>query len=95
MYSAKLAQARAYIDLHRGDPTAPVPPYVAVDVAIDGGSAVARARAIVAAADAFHAGPGPAIEQARRAGKRAVQQATTADGVQQALAAAIAALGEI
>lgn len=95
VYAQKLVEARAYIEAHRGNPTVPVPPYVAVDVAIDGGSALARALAIVAAATAFHAGPGPAIEQARRQGKRALQAATTADGVQQALAAAIAALGAI
>lgn len=95
VYAAKLAQAQAYISAHAADNSAPVPAYVAADVAAVGGAALAAAQAIVAAAEAFHAGPGPAIEQARRAGKLAIQAATTAEGVAAALAAAIAALGAI
>lgn len=95
VYAAKLAQAQAYLVAQAADSQAPVPPYVAADVAVEGGTAVQRAQAIVDAADAFHDGPGPAIEQVRRAAKLVLQEATTAEAVQQALDEAIVALGAI
>lgn len=95
VYVAKLAQAQAYISAQAADSAAPVPAYVAADVAAVGGTALAAAEAIVAAAAAFHAGPGPAIEQARRAGKLAVQVATSAEAVADASQAAQQALQAI
>lgn len=95
VYTAKLAQALAYITAQTADPAATVPAYVAADVAVMGGTALAAAQAIVAAAEAFHAGPGPQIEQARRAGKLAVQAAGDADQIQTAQADALAALQAI
>ncbi len=95
VYAAKLAQAQAYITAHAADSAAAVPPYVAADVAVAGGTALAAAQAIVAAADAFHAGAGPQIEQARRAGKLAVQAADNPEDIEAAQAAAIAALQSI
>lgn len=95
VYAAKLAQAQGYITAHAADIQAEVPPYVAADVAVAGCTALAAAQAIVAAADAFHAGAGPQIEQARRAGKLAVQAATTAEGIEAAKASALQALQSI
>lgn len=95
VYAAKLAQAQAYITAHAADSAAAVPPYVAADVAVAGGTALAAAQAIVAAAEAFHTGAGPQIEQARRAGKLAVQAATTAEGIADAKASALQALQSI
>jgi hypothetical protein len=95
VYAAKLAQSQAYITAHAADADAPVPAYVAAEVAAVGGTALAAAQAIVAAATAFHAGPGPDIEQARRAGKLAVQAATDSDQIQTAQADALAALQAI
>ena len=95
VYTVKLAQAQAYITAHAGNSAAAVPAYVAADVAAVGGTALAAAQAIVAAADAFHSGPGPAIEQARRAGKVAVQAASTVEAVANAKDAALQALMSI
>lgn len=95
VYAAKLAQAQAYIAAYAADAGAPVPGYVAAEVAAVGGTAQAAAQAIVAAAAAFHDTAGPAIEQARRAGKTAVQAAGDADEIQTALASALAALQSI
>jgi hypothetical protein len=95
VYAAKLAQAQAYVTAHAADADAPVPAYVAADVAAVGGTALAAAQAIAAAAQAFHDGAGPAIEQARRVGKLAVQAASDAEEIQAALASALAALGAI
>jgi hypothetical protein len=95
IYSTKLAQAQAYIAAQAADAGAAVPAYVAAEVEAMGGTALAAAQCIVAAAEAFHTGAGPQIERARRAGKLAVQQAATADAVQLALAAALQALNEI
>jgi hypothetical protein len=92
VYTVKLAQARNYITANAADSSAAVPAYVAADVAAMGGTALDAAQAIVAAADAFHGGPGPAIEQARRAGKVAVQAASTAEAVAEAKNAAVQAL---
>lgn len=92
VYAAKLAEAQAYLAAQKGDPKAVVPPYVAADVEVDGGSAVARAQAIVRASETFHAGPGPAIELVRRRGKAAVRTAKTGEELQQAVDQAIAAL---
>jgi hypothetical protein len=95
VYAAKLAQSQAYITAHAADADAAVPAYIAAEVAAVGGTALAAAQAIVAAADAFHAGPGPAIEQARRAGKLAVQAATLPATVGDALSSALDALAAI
>lgn len=95
VYAAKLAQAQAYIAAQAIDSNALVPGYVAADVAAVGGTALAAAQAIVAAAEAFHAGAGPQIEQARRAGKAAVSAATTAEGIDAAKASALQALQTI
>jgi hypothetical protein len=95
VYAAKLAQAQAYITAYAADSGAAVPAYVAADVAAVGGTALAAAAAIVAAAEAFHAGPGPEIEEARRAGKLAVQAAESANDIETAQAAALAALQAI
>ncbi|MDH4392663.1 MAG: hypothetical protein QE285_14730 [Aquabacterium sp.] len=95
VYAAKLAQAQAYTTAHAVDAGAAVPAYVAAEAAAVGGTALAAAEAIVAAAAAFHAGPGPQIEQARRAGKLAVQAAGDADQIQAAVADALAALQAI
>lgn len=92
VYAAKLAQAQAYITAHAADSGAAVPGYVAAEVTAVGGTALAAAQAIVAAAQAFHDGAGPAIEQARRAGKLAVQAAASHDDIQSAQAAAVAEL---
>ena len=92
VYAAKLAQAQAYITAHAADSGAAVPGYVAAEVAAVGGTALAAAQAIVAAAQAFHDGAGPDIEQARRAGKLAVQAADNHEDIQTAQAAALAAL---
>lgn len=92
VYAAKLAQAQAYATAHAADAGAPVPAYVAAEVAAVGGTALQAAQTILAAADAFHAGPGPQIEQARRAGKLAVQAATTAEEIQAAQDTALQAL---
>lgn len=95
VYAAKLAQALAYLAAHAADSGVSVPPYVAADVAATGATSVAAAQAIVDAAAAFHAGPGPDIEQARRSGNLAVTAATTAEDVQLALDNALAALQAI
>lgn len=92
VYAEKLAQALAYVAAHAADSQAPVPAYVAADVAAVGGTALAASQAIIAAAAAFHEGPGPDIEQARRAGNAAVLAATTAESVEAAKAAALDAL---
>ncbi len=90
VYAAKLAQA--YISAHAADAGAAVPAHIAAEAAAVGGTALAAAQAIVAAAQAFHDGAGPAIEQARRIGKLAVQAATTAEGIQEAKDSAMLAL---
>ena len=95
VYSAKLAQAQAYIVAHAVDSEAAVPAYVAADMTAMGGTALAAAQAIVTAAEAFHAGPGPDIEQARRAGKVAVLAAAAPEDVAVALDGALAALQAI
>lgn len=95
VYAAKLSQAQAFLSAYAADSGATVPAYVEAEVAVVGGTAVAAAQAIVDAAAAFHAGPGPAIEQARRAGKLAVQAATTVEVVAQALADTVAALAAV
>ena len=95
VYAVKLTQSQTYITAHAADADAPVPAYVAAEVAAVGGTALAAAQAIVAAAQAFHDGAGPAIEQARRVGKLAVQAASDADEIQAALASALAALEAI
>lgn len=95
VYAAKLAQAAAYLAARAADSNAAVPPYVAADVAVQGGSALQAAQAIVDAADAFHDGPGPAIEEARRRGKLAIKSASTAADLQQALQAALVALAAV
>ncbi len=95
VYAEKLAQAVAYVAAHAADSQAPVPAYVAADVAAVGGTALAASQAIIAAAAAFHEGPGPDIEQARRAGNAAVLAATTAESVEAAKAAAMGALAAI
>lgn len=95
VYAAKLAQAQAYISAQAADSEADVPGYVAADVAAVGGTALAAAQAIVAAAEAFHAGPGPAIEQARRAGKAALVDAAEPEDVAAALENALEALQAI
>ena len=95
VYAAKLAQAQGYISAHAADEDAPVPAYIAAEVAAVGGTALAAAQAIVAAAAAFHDGAGPAIEQARRIGKLAVQAASEADEIEPARASALAALEAI
>lgn len=95
VYTAKLAQAQAYIAAHAVDTDAVVPGYVAAEVAAAGGTALQAAQAIVAAADAFHSGPGPQIEQARRAGKLAVASAATQQAVEAATASALQALQTI
>ena len=92
VYAVKLTQSQTYITAHAADADAPVPAYVAAEVAAVGGTALAAAQAIVAAAQAFHDGAGPAIEQSRRVGKLAVQAATTAEGIQEATDAAMLAL---
>ena len=95
VYAVKFAQAQDYISAHAADAGAAVPAYVAAEVAAVGGTALAAAQAIVTAAEAFHAGAGPDIEQARRAGKLAVQAASNADEIETALASALAALEAI
>ena len=95
VYAAKLHQAQSYITAYAADAGAAVPGYVAAEVAAVGGTAQAAAQAIVAAAANFHDTAGPAIEQARRAGKTAVQAAGDADEIQTALASALAALQSI
>lgn len=95
VYAAKLAQAQAYLAAHALDADAPVPAYVAADVAVQGGTAGAAAQAIIDAAESFHDGAGPAIEQARRGGKLAIQAATTAEAVATALADALEALAAV
>jgi hypothetical protein len=94
-YSTKLAQAQAYVAAHAEDAGADVPAYVAAEVAAVGGTALQAAQAIVAAADAFHSGPGPQIEQARRAGKLAVAAAATRQAIEAATAGALQALQAI
>ena len=95
VYAAKLSQAQAYLAAYAIDTGATVPGYVAAEVAAVGGTAEGAADAIVAAADAFHSGPGPDIEHARRAGKAAVLAASTAQDVAAALADALDALAAI
>lgn len=92
VYAEKLAQAQAYVGAHAADPGAEVPGYVAAEMAATGSTALQAATAIMAAADAFHRGPGPQIEQVRRAGKLAVQAAITAEAVHAAKATALQAL---
>lgn len=95
VYAEKRAQAQAYIAAHAASPDAEVPGYVAAEMAATGSTALQAAQAITAAAAAFHAGAGPQIEQARRAGKLAVQAATTAEGIADAKASALQALQSI
>lgn len=92
VYAEKLAQAQGYAIAHAADAGAAVPGYVAAEMAATGGTALQAAQAIMAAAEAFHSGPGPQIEHARRAGKLAVQAATTAEGVAAAKDTALQAL---
>lgn len=95
VYSAKLAQAQAYAAAHAVDAAAPIPAYVAAEAAAVGFTALQAAQAIQATAEAFHAGPGPQIELARRVGKLAVQAATTPEGLEVALETALQALQQI
>lgn len=92
VYAAKLQQAQQYLQAIATDAQAPVPPYVAADVAVDEINAQQAAQAIVAAAQQFHDQAGPAIEQARRHGKQAVRAAADAEAVASALDAALQAL---
>lgn len=92
VYAQKLAQAQAYVVAHAADAGAAVPGYVAAEMAATGAAALQAAQAIMAAADAFHSGPGPQIEQARRSGKLAVQAATTPESIQAAKTTALQAL---
>lgn len=95
VYAEKLAQAQAYMAAHAADAGAEVPGYVAAEMAATGSTALQAAQAIAVAAAAFHAGPGPQIELARRTGKLAVQAASTAEAVQTAKDTALQALQAI
>ncbi len=95
VYAVKLDQALAYLDARRSNPQAEVPSYVRADMEVDGTSAAAAAQAIVTASKGFHDTTGPAIEKARREGKRAVSAAADSDALADALAAAMQALRAI
>lgn len=95
VYAEKLNQAKAYLAAIALDAGAAVPLYLQAEVSAAGGTAAEVAANIIAVAASFHAGPGPAIEEARRAGKLAVAAAADADAVAVAVAAAVAELGKI
>lgn len=95
VYQKKLSQAEAYLAAHLLNALTPVPPYVAAEAAAWGVSALVAAQAVLDAAEAFHTGAGPDIEQARMEGKIAVRAAETVEGVATALAAATAAINAL
>lgn len=95
VYMAKLEQARAHLAALATDPGAAPPPYVLAEMSVTGLDHIAACHDIIATGTAWNELLGPAIEQARRAGKTAVGAAETADGVQLALDAALQALAAV
>jgi len=95
VYMAKLDQARAHLAALEVDPGAPPPPYVLAEMSVTGLDHVAACQDIVATGTAWNEVLGPAIEQARRAGKIAVAAAETPEAVQLALEHALQSLAAI
>lgn len=89
-YIEKVAQARAHLAALESDPHSPPPPYIQVEMEVMGLDAEATCRELIRIGVEWQDVVGPAIERARRVGKTAVEAATDADGVEQALAAALA-----
>jgi hypothetical protein len=91
-YLVKAEQARAFL---AGPPDAEPPPYVAAEAQAMGGTHLQAAQLIAGLATQWNEIVGPAIEQARRGGKIAVEQATDLDGVRTALAVTLSTLSGI
>jgi len=92
VYLLKERQAREFAAA--GYPKASVPPLIQADVDAGAGTAQAAADAIIAQADAWIA-LAARIEQARRAGKAAVDAATDSAAIDAAVDAAITQLNAI
>lgn len=95
VYAVKLRQAQDYLVAYAGDAEATVPGYVEAEATATATAPNVAATAIVTAAQSFHDGPGPEIEQQRRSAKIAVNAALDAEGVGEALAAGLSALSSI
>jgi hypothetical protein len=91
-YMRKLEQARAYA---AAGYTGSVPPYIQAEADAIGDTPQGAADAILATAALWDDVLSPGIEGARIGGKRAVTAANTAEAVQSAVAAAMAALAAI
>jgi hypothetical protein len=89
-YMRKLEQARAYASAGY---TGAVPPYIQAEADATGDTPQGAADAILTTAALWDDVLSPGIEGARIGGKRAVTAASTAEAVQSAADAAIAALG--
>lgn len=89
-YMRKLEQAKAYA---AAGYTGTVPPYIQAEADATGDTPQGAADAILTTAALWDDVLSPGIEGARIAGKRAVTAASTAEAVQSAADAAIAALG--
>lgn len=92
VYMTKLQEAEAYAAAHALNANATVPPYLAAESAAMGDDAIDTAQMVLDLAAQWNGVLGPAIEAARVAGKAAVTAATTAQGIETARAAAVAAL---
>lgn len=89
VYLQKMEQARAFIGLAGlGTP----PPYITAEATATGVTPINAANAIAAVAALWNDQVGPSIEQARIAGKRAVDAAATPAAIDAAQAAALATL---
>ncbi len=95
VYMTKLEEARAYAAAYALDNGTPVPPYLAAESAAMGDAAIETAQMVLGLAAQWNGVVGPAIEAARVAGKAAVTAATTAQDIEAARAAAVAALEQL
>lgn len=95
-YMKKEQQALDYVAAHALDAQATVPPYIAAEATAMGTTALAAAQQVLALAAQWNEVLGPAIEGARLAGKRAVDEAAgTEEAIEAARVAARAALEAI
>ena len=94
-YAAKRVEAASFIAAKLANPAALPGPYLTADVAENGGDAVAKANAIVAASNDYLVNKDPMIEAKRIGGKARVRAASTVDDVEAERVAAVAAINAL
>lgn len=91
-YASKRAEAKQFIADHFANPAATPGPYLTADIAENGGSALAKANAIIAASDNYSVNKDPPLEAKRTGGKARVRAATTPEDIAAERDAAIIAI---